>query len=519
VVRWLGVCWLAGCAARVEPASLIVQGRLVDAAGERRGAVVVRGEQIVQVDTIAASRRWRGPETVVQAAPIVTAGFVDAHGHPGWLAETRAQVDLRGAASYAEALHRLGAAVGEGVLRGFGWDQEDWADLPAGGWPLAADLVVATGGRSAVLTRVDGHAAWVTPDQLAAVPSVDPPGGAVVRDGQGEPTGVLIDAAMVWSSAEQGVEERARALEGALAGLRALGLTGAHAMSVSDAELAALTLLDAQGRLPMRVWAFVQPESDAAARLLREGPWRGDRLAVLGLKTFVDGALGSRGAWLHEDYADQPGHRGSPQTDLAALSALATACLQVGASLAVHAIGDAGVDVVIEAFAAAREAAPGSLGLLRVEHAQVLSASALGRLSAPGVVVSMQPVHAVSDAAWAQDRLGAERLNRAYAWRSVREAGATLAFGSDFPVESADPAEGLWAAGHGPQRLDEAAAVQAFTGGAAAAVGEQARLGALRAGALADLSLWRRGPEGRWQSVGVVLAGLPAPTTPLARPR
>jgi predicted amidohydrolase YtcJ len=521
VGTWCGALFLFGCAAR-QPPDLLVHGTLIGpGAPSGPSAILIRDQRITAVIPASAISRHLGPETVVIEAEVITPGLVDAHGHPGWYAQTLRQVDLRDAPTYAAALDRIRAATGFGPIEGHGWDQNDWPDVPEGGWPLATDLLSATGGRPALLTRVDGHAAWATPDLLVALPRQDPPGGKVVRDPTGLPTGVLIDAAMGLASLSISQEQREDDLAAALHRLTRLGLTGVHAMSVSDEELAALTALDGRGALPMRVWCFVQPASAAAARLLSEGPWRTERLAVVGIKTFVDGALGSRGAWLHEDYADLPGHVGLPQASVEQLAALSASALKVGAQVAVHAIGDAGVDATLEAFARARQAVPGSTARLRVEHAQVLSASALSRLAAPGLVVSMQPTHATSDLAWAGQRVGPGRLQRAYAWRSVLAAGGRLAFGSDFPVELPDPALGLWAAtrratpqgepagGWTPeQRLSEPEAVDAFTAGAAYAVHDEDRLGAFVVGQLADLSLWTRSANGALEPAGVVIDGV-----------
>ncbi len=284
-----------------------------------------------------------------------------------------------------------------------------------------------------------------------------------------------------------------------------------------------LESLDAEGALPLRVWAYVMPDSEAAGRLVTRGPWRGQRLAVVGIKHFIDGSLGSRGAWLHDDYADQPGHRGSPQGTVEVLAKDVVAGLKMGVQTAVHAIGDAGVDAALQAFSRARAEVPHIAARLRVEHAQVLSPGALSRFAQLGVVASMQPTHATSDMPWAGDRLGPQRLGRAYAWQDVLRAHAPLAFGSDFPVESYEPRLGLWAAvtrtaadGTPPggwmprQKLAIDQAVDAFTSGAAWAVEEQTRLGQLSPGFLADLSLWDVDERGMWWPVGVLVEGRPS---------
>ncbi|MEZ5397949.1 MAG: amidohydrolase family protein [Bryobacterales bacterium] len=397
-------------------------------------------------------------------------------------------------------------------------------DAPQGAWPLAADLEKLHPGASVRLERVDGHAVWVSltalqrADVTAATP--DPPDGRIVRDPSGNPTGVLVDGAMALVPAPPVSRDVAlRRMQTALVLLAAKGLTGVHAMAVSDASLDVLAQIRDQGRLPVRVWAYVEPDGAAAAKLLAEGPYGEGRLRVVGVKVFADGSLGSRGALLGAPYADAPDSRGTEVTDPATLAALVVATRKVGAGLAVHAIGDEAVHRVLEAVAAAPPAPEGALPV-RIEHAQVVRPEDRPRFAALGVVASMQPTHAVSDAPWARKRLGDERVTWAYAWRSLLDAGAPLAFGSDFPIEPVDPGLGLSAAttrdGWTVEEvvtLDEATA--AFTSGAAQAVGE-AGLGRLAVGAPADLTLWS-GEGERWRAVATVVGGEIVAEAPSAR--
>lgn len=489
----------------------------------RRAAVLVAGGKVVEVVEEAEGRARAGDATVLEAMH-VTPGFVDAHAHPVGLGKVLGELDLVGAASYAETLERVAGAGGAGWLTGRGWDQNDWPDTPAGGWPLASDLDAIVGERPAYLRRVDGHAGWVNSEALrrsgidATTP--DPPGGRIVRDAEGNPSGVLIDNAIDLLDLEtyDDAAREAWVLRGTAAMAEA-GLTGADVMGTGDATLAVIERLDAEGRLPVRLWVYVDPETDAAQRLITEGPWRGDRVEVVGVKQYVDGALGSRGALLSAEYADDRGNTGNAIATTEEIAELATALVPAGAQLACHAIGDAAVTRVLDGFAAARAAHPDATVRLRVEHSQVVHPDDVPRFAELNAIASFQPTHATSDMPWAQDRLGPERVKWAYAWRTLSDAGAHLALGSDFPVESVDPGLGLWAAtrrtdlagtpegGWFPEQvLTEDEAIAGFTSWAAYAAGVEDRFGVIAPGREADLTLWTV-EDGRWKATNTIVAG------------
>ncbi|MEM6927675.1 MAG: amidohydrolase [Myxococcota bacterium] len=465
-------------------------------------------------------------DAITLRADRVTAGFVDAHAHPDGYGRLLTELDLVGAKTYAETLQRIAAAAeaGDGWLVGRGWDQNDWPDAPAGGWPTAADLDEVTRGRPTRLTRIDGHAVWVNQAALDArrlgLGASDPVGGSIVRDETGRPAGVLVDTAMDLVQAPEPTSEALRDfLERGLVRLVEQGLTGVHVMGVDDITLGVMTQMDADGALPLRLWVYVRPDTSAAAQLMNEGPWQVDRLRVQGVKIMGDGALGSRGALLSADYADRPGHTGLPVTGPMQMRSLVSRLTPMGAQVAIHAIGDRAVRHALDAIESARRTSPGTRVRHRVEHAQIVDPDDVPRFAALNVVASVQPTHATSDMPWAGARLGPERLAWAYRWRSLADAGAVLAFGSDAPVEDPNPALGLWAAtrrtdlagkpegGWRPEErvsLDEA--IAAFTSGAAWAVGEEGRLGTLDPGKVADLTLWdTSGP--RWKPVATVVDG------------
>jgi predicted amidohydrolase YtcJ len=505
------IALLVACRTPAPPAAdlLVVADQLIEVEGGR-----IRAVHAPESGAPVAI----GPATRVMRAGRVTAGFVDAHAHPDGLGAHLASLDLTGADSYAETLERVQKApTGEGWLVGRGWDQNDWPDAPEGGWPLASDLQKIQPGRKIVLERVDGHATWVSPAVLQELgltrDTPDPADGRILRDPSGAPQGVLVDGAtrLVQPPPPTAGEERRR-MQSALVLIAAKGLTGVHMMGCSDGTLALLEELASAGKLPVRLWVYVDPTSQAASKLLAQGPWGQERLHVVGIKAYADGALGSRGALLSEPYADEPQTRGTALTTPEALRELAIRTLGAGGQLAVHAIGDLAVRHALDAFEAARAAHPERSALpLRLEHAQVVAPTDIPRLRALNVIASMQPTHAVSDSPWAEQRLGPSRIAWSYAWRTMLESGAVLAFGSDFPVEAVDPALGVAAATtRGGWRVEQALTVAetvaAFTSGAALAVGEE-ELGVLEAGMLADLTLWGDDGAGHWRATATVVGG------------
>ncbi|MDQ7087486.1 MAG: amidohydrolase family protein [Acidobacteriota bacterium] len=327
----------------------------------------------------------------------------------------------------------------------------------------------------------------------------------------GRPTGILIDSAIPLVEREippLDPDARLRALETAARHLVAAGLATVHDMGVDEPTWQAMVRLAGEGRFPLRVFAYAQAGGRLHRRLVEDGPITEGRLHLVGVKFYADGALGSRGARLAAPYSDQGNTRGLWVTDPAALRAGIDEALRAGLQPAVHAIGDEANRVVIDLFIEAL-AALGRRPTLppRLEHAQIVDPADIRRAAEAGIVISMQPTHATSDMPWVEQRLGPERLAGAYAWKRFLDAGARLAFGSDFPVESIDPRRGLYAAvtrqdalGRPPggwlpdQRLELSTALAAMTSGAAAAVGREKVLGRLVVGASCDLTVLERDP-------------------------
>ncbi|NZA26442.1 amidohydrolase [Luteimonas sp. SJ-92] len=445
---------------------------------------------------------------------VVVPGLIDAHAHLMNLGQALLSADLAGARSKDEVIERLqayAADLPEGAwLLGRGWDQNLWPDKA---FPTAADLDAAFPDRPVWLDRVDGHAGWANSAALRAAAAQEGArelrgdwqldGGRIVREGD-EPTGVFVDAAMALVEAAippGGGASAEEALERALAAAVRNGLTGVHDMGVSREELALFRRFADAGRLPLRISAYADGDGRALDDLCTGGLYRHPqgRLRMEGVKLYMDGALGSRGAALLEEYSDEPGNDGLLLTEPDALAAAVRKARDCDVQVATHAIGDRGNRIVLDTYAEALDDRADGDHRWRVEHAQVVAPADIPRFAALGLIASMQPTHATSDMPWAEDRVGADRLAGAYAWRRFLDAGVPLALGSDFPVESVDPRLGLYAAvtrqdrdGRPPggwladQKLSAAEALHGFTAAAAHAGRAEDAVGRLVPGLRAD---------------------------------
>lgn len=473
----------------------------------RFSMLVVDGGRVVAVGEAALAGRYRATEVIDGAGRTLLPGLIDAHAHPAALGLLRRQLDLSDAGSRSEALAaaRTYAAAnpGPGWLLGGRWNHERWEDDRL---PTAAELDAAVADRPAWLERVDGHAGWANTRALEAAgitaDTPDPPGGRILRDAAGEPTGVLIDAAM--ALVEAGIPapspaEIERALRLALTEAAALGLTNVHDMGVDAPTLAAYRRLAESDALPIRVYVLLAGADEMLDAV--PVPFELGRLKVGGVKLYADGALGSRGAALLAPYSDEPGNGGLLFADADELADAVARAHRQGFQAAIHAIGDRANRVALDAFAdAGKRESP--IPPDRIEHAQVIALEDIPRFAELGIVASVQPTHATSDKNMAEDRIGAERMRGAYAWQRLLEAGASLAAGSDFPVEPPNPFYGLHAAvtrrdrdGEPPggwyseQALTREEALAAFTLGAARAAGQDGEIGSLEPGKRADFVL------------------------------
>jgi predicted amidohydrolase YtcJ len=491
---------------------LLTGGRIytMDAADRVVDTLVVRDGGIRFAGRRSDVNPAPGEEVVDLGGRAVLPGLVDAHGPLMHLARARLSLDARGLASEAEIARRVGeraAARPRGEwITGRHWDQNLW---PGRAFPGKASLDRVAPDHPVALVRVDGHATWANSAALAAAgidrATPDPPGGLVARDAHGEPTGLLIDTAQ---RLLQAVEPRPsetqfdRAVRECLDECLAAGLTGIHEMGVELYALASYRRLLERGAFPLRNYVAVAGRSASTWSHYRQrGPETlGDgRIVVGALKLLADGALGSRGAALHDAYCDDPGNTGLVLIPGEEVERLTLEAGALGFQVCVHAIGDRANTLVLDAFERALARAPRPDHRLRVEHAQILAEPDLPRFARLGVLPSMQATHCTSDMPWAGERLGPERLRGAYAWRSLLATGVRIAGGSDFPVESPNPFHGIHAAvtrrpraGDDPgwqpeQRMTRMEAVRSFTTWNAYASRQEARLGSLEPGKHADL--------------------------------
>ena len=514
-ISWaaLVACGAAGKGVPHRDADLVLVGgdvRTMDLAHPHATAVAVTGETIAAVGSDADVQPWIGKHTQVieLRGRTLTPGLVDAHCHLYELGQDLEQVSVRDAASADDAARIVSDAAktrpANAWVLGRGWDQNKW---PGQQFPSAATLDPIA--HPVLLERVDGHAIWVNTRalQLAGITAEtkDPAGGRIVRDDKGAPTGVLVDNAteLVYGKLPKATpEERERRIRAAADIAIAHGLTGIHEMGIEDATADVYMRLADGGHLPLRVYAFLLGDPAHLDRLATPPGPRHGNFQMRGVKFFADGALGSRGARLYADYDDAPGSRGLWVTDPDVLARSVDAAVAHQWQVAIHAIGDAGVGSVLDAYLAAEAKHPGEKRL-RVEHLQILAPDDLPRLVKSHAIASMQPTHATSDMPWAEARIGAKRILGAYAWRTVLDAGVPLAFGSDFPVEQVNPLLGIYAAitrqdakGNPPngwypaQRMSLDEALAAFTRGAAYAEFAEAQRGTIAVGHDADLTVF-----------------------------
>ena len=505
-----------------QVADLVLQGGVVitlDDARPRAEAVAVRRGRIVAVGSALDMKPLlgRGTRVIDLAGSAVVPGLTDAHVHVESLGTALERLDLVGATSLEDALGRVGSAAsklpaGEWLL-GRGWDQNDW---PGKRFPTAADLDRAAGDRPVYLVRIDGHAAWVSSAALKragiSATTADPEGGRILRDAGGAPSGVLVDNAMALVSAlvaEPPRDVRKRRLAAGLLACARAGLTSVHDAGVPLSTVDLYKELLAERALATRVYVMIKADEFLAAppSLAPEIGLGDGRLTVRAVKVMADGALGSRGALLLQPYADEPGTRGLATIAPETLRTVVQRALAQGFQVATHAIGDAANRMVRDAYEAAFGAGGGALHRFRIEHAQVLAPTDVPRFKALGVIPSMQPTHCTSDMYWAEDRLGPERAQGAYLWKTFLSQGVPVAGGSDAPytVEDIAVLPGLYAAvtrqdakgwptggWHPDERVTVTEALRMFATSAAFAAFEEDDRGTIAPGKRADLTVFTR---------------------------
>jgi predicted amidohydrolase YtcJ len=437
-------------------------------------------------------------------------GLIDAHGHVMGLGFQQLTLDLSATNSLAEAQAAIRDYAAKNPDRrwiiGRGWNQEKWG---LGRFPTAADLDAAVTDRPVWLERVDGHAGWANSRamQIAGVTaaSKSPPGGRIELS-SGKPSGIFVDAAseLVGKFVPPPKPlERDIALGEAQKKLLSQGITAIADMGTTIDDWQSYRRAGDAGWLSMRIFSYAAGiDNMVMIAGPKPTPWLyDDKLRLGGVKLYLDGALGSRGAWLKKPYADAPGQTGLQFLASAEIRNLMVRASMDGFQTAIHAIGDAANAEVISAVEELSEAYKDDRRW-RIEHVQIVDPIDLQKLGQHGIISSMQPVHQTSDRTMAEARLGPERLKGAYAWQSIAKAGGKLAFGSDVPVESADPFAGLATAmtredaagqpfgGWRPEeRVTREQALAGFTTGAAYAAFAETKVGSLTPGHHADFIL------------------------------
>jgi predicted amidohydrolase YtcJ len=535
-------------AAAAAPPALLLHGGTIytgNPAQPTAEAVLVVGSRIAYVGDEAGARlRLPDAAKVVDlAGRTMLPGLTDSHAHLADIGDRELGFDLTGVESVAAMKRRLAeraAADASPWIVGANWIESKWKPAV---FPSRADLDAVVSDRPVVLSRVDGHAVVVNSKALEVAgitrATPDPPGGQILRDPKsGDATGMLVDNAMdlVWKLVPPITDEAlARNLEAGAAAYVRLGWTGMQYAGTTWREVEQLCRLYGSGRMKLRVYVAIRGPGEDAEKLLATGQGYKScdpRLTVRAIKLFMDGALGSRGAALEAPYSDAPDSHGLYVTPPEEILRISTAALKRGIQVETHAIGDRGNRVVLDQYEKAFAAVPAADRPVadprfRIEHAQVVAAADMPRFAKLGVIASMQTSHAISDMLFAPARLGPDRIAGAYAWRSMLNAGARLAGGTDAPVEAGDPRVEFYAAVArrtlegfaGPdwgldQRLTREEALALLTSGSAYAAFEEKERGSIEPGKLADFSVfsadWMKVPEAdipRSQAVMTVIGG------------
>ena len=455
-------------------------------------------------------------------------GLIDAHGHVGSYGFSLLRINLVGAVSEEEAAFRVrefaDANPDLNWILGRGWNQVLWENTD---FPAASSLDRLINDRPVWLTRIDGHAGWANSAalQLAGIDQStnDPVGGQIIRDEDGAPTGVLVDTAMNFVSSQvprPTLEDEKIALTAAMQALAEYGLTSVHDAGVNSQTVRAYKELVTESSLQIRINAMLSASDPLYQDRLTEGLYRSldDTLVINSVKIVSDGALGSRGAALIEDYTDEPGNRGLLRYNDERLEFLMRVAMNSNFQVNTHAIGDNANLKVLDNYERLINETGSRQRRHRIEHAQILRYEDIKRFSELGILPSMQAIHATSDKNMAQNRLGEIRIQGAYAWRKLIDAGARIANGSDFPVESPNPFWGLHAAvtrqdrdgepngGWFPEeRMTVKEAFASFTIDAAYAGHQEDLIGSLETGKKADFIFLDRDiftiPEGEiWKT-------------------
>ena len=485
-------------------------------------AVVVGGGRILFAGSRKDAQAWTGSDTRMLdlAGKTMIPGFIESHGHIMSFGYSLKELDLSGAATYSDMVAQVAAAVataqpGEWII-GNGWHQSKWVTPPpveVKGFQTHGLLSEVSPDNPVLLNHASGHAVMVNARamQVAGIDAntVVPEGGEVIKDANGEPTGILTENAMDLAYRvvpPHTAAQHQAALSLALTELARNGITSFQDAGSVQADLDAYRALYAQGKLSSRLWVMLAGWDEALlAEWLKKGPEIDadhDFLTIRAIKLVADGALGSRGAWLLKPYSDRPDWSGSASIPMETVLTVAREALQAGFQLCVHAIGDRANREVLDQFETAFHGQH-SDARFRIEHAQHLSAQDIARFAQLGVIASMQGIHLSSDRPWAIDRLGIERIEEGtYVWRKLLDSGAIIINGTDVPVEPVNPIASFYALvtrktlaglpenGYEPsQKLTRPEALSAYTLNAAYGAFEENIKGSIETGKLADFTI------------------------------
>jgi len=512
---------LVGCQSAVEQPSatlILINGQLITQDDTTEGppptAIAMANGRILKVgdDKSVLLHKDEHTQIINLDGAVVVPGFNDSHCHLYGLGKALSEIDLNGTNSPAEVADRIAKAhqenPGDDWLQGRGWDQNDWEIQE---YPTRELIDSVVGDRPVLVRRVDGHAALVSSKalELAGInkDTPDPAGGQILRDKNGHPTGLLIDNGVDLVRIiipGPSTKEIARRVSLAIEHCQRFGITGVHEAGVSWERVQYYKELADAGNLDLRIYGLLNDSPATLEAGFAHGPlFTPDHiLTVRAVKLYADGALGSRGARLLEDYCDHSGHRGLYVTDLDHLRDASRRATEAGFQIGTHAIGDAANRTMLDIIQEVKESLNPTDPRWRIEHSQIISSADIPRFAELGVIAAMQPVHCTSDMDWAGTRLCENRLAGAYAWKTLLETGAHLCFGTDFPVEHVDPLAGLYSARtrthpdgtpeggwQAQEVIDGATALELYTAGSAYAAFMENELGRLKSGYLADLTV------------------------------
>ena len=481
-------------------------------------AVAVRSDRILAIGSVADVRRYVGPSTQVidVQGQLVIPGFIEGHGHFTGVGEAQLNLKLMPTTSWDQIVSMVAEAAktakpGEWII-GRGWHQEKWTSRPnpnVEGFPTHASLDAVSPNNPVLLTHASGHASFVNARAMEISDinrsTPDPPGGEILKDAAGNPTGLLRETASGLVHTGRGDPSRARkVLELASQESLSKGVTSFQDAGSSFATIDLMKQMIDQGQIGVRLWVMVREGNEREAPLLskyRTIDYGKSHLTVRAIKRQIDGALGSRGAWLLEPYSDKPESAGLNTTSIADITETARLAIANDYQLCVHAIGDRANRETLNIFEQAFKANPSKHDLRwRVEHAQHLSPQDIPRFGQLGVIASMQGIHCTSDAPYVIERLGSKRAEEgAYVWQKLMKSGAVVSNGTDAPVEDMDPIANYYATVSRKtkdgkvffpdQRMSRMEALKSYTLNAAYAAFEESSRGSLKVGKLADMTV------------------------------